>query len=284
MEDITKVAPVDNNSNEPADLQEEWRDITDPRVAPGRYQVSNLGRIRNVETGRVLKPFIARVHHYVCIALVGLGGTYPGFYVHRLVAQYFLPVPAQDQTQVDHIDGNRWNNTAINLRWVSPKENIHNPVTRERYLEANKKRIEKQFVPVQCIETEELFNSIKEAADSCGLAPCTITSSCKSFEADRQTQTSRRRVKDAKHFRYVQVDLPTIDLTIAATASTSATNRRPVRCIEDGVTYPSIHAAARAYKIAPSTIYASLAHKDNGSFFNKHKGLRTVRHFELVDN
>jgi hypothetical protein len=38
----------------------------------------------------------------------------------------------QTNTYVDHIDGNRKNNSVDNLRWVTIKENNNNPITKER--------------------------------------------------------------------------------------------------------------------------------------------------------
>ena len=46
------------------------------------------------------------------------------FYIHRLVAQHFLPKPLEHQTQVNHIDGDKSNNYLSNLAWACPKENI----------------------------------------------------------------------------------------------------------------------------------------------------------------
>jgi len=45
--------------------------------------------------------------------------------LHRLVAEHFVynPKPAE-YTQINHIDGDRWNNSAINLEWVSPSQNV----------------------------------------------------------------------------------------------------------------------------------------------------------------
>ena len=43
--------------------------------------------------------------------------------VHRLVASVFCPCPSIFHNQVDHIDGNPFNNNAANLRWVTDSEN-----------------------------------------------------------------------------------------------------------------------------------------------------------------
>ena len=43
--------------------------------------------------------------------------------VHRLVATYFLKHPNQNQTVVGHLDYNKLNNRAYNLKWMTPEEN-----------------------------------------------------------------------------------------------------------------------------------------------------------------
>ena len=53
---------------------------------------------------------------------IQLGRNKPPQYVHRLVAETFIPNP-DNKTQVDHIDGNKSNNCVNNLRWVTPHEN-----------------------------------------------------------------------------------------------------------------------------------------------------------------
>ena len=45
-------------------------------------------------------------------------------YLHRFVAELFLPKPLEHQTQVNHIDGDKSNNCVNNLEWICPKENI----------------------------------------------------------------------------------------------------------------------------------------------------------------
>jgi hypothetical protein len=44
--------------------------------------------------------------------------------VHRLVAQYFLKVPNEKQTIVAHLDFDKLNNRASNLKWMTHEENV----------------------------------------------------------------------------------------------------------------------------------------------------------------
>lgn len=51
--------------------------------------------------------------------------------LHALLALHFLPVPAHlkdVKKQVNHIDGNKSNNSLSNLEWVTPKENIQHAI------------------------------------------------------------------------------------------------------------------------------------------------------------
>lgn len=45
------------------------------------------------------------------------------FLVHRMVATCFLPAPKPGETIVGHLDFNKLNNRATNLKWMTPEEN-----------------------------------------------------------------------------------------------------------------------------------------------------------------
>ena len=92
------------------------------------YEVSSVGRVRNSKTGRVLKPS-DNGSGYMQVVLAKNGST-KTFKVHRLVAETFIENPLGKRC-VDHIDGNRRNNTIENLRWASDSENQMNAIKKQ---------------------------------------------------------------------------------------------------------------------------------------------------------
>jgi hypothetical protein len=101
-----------------------WKDIAEFEK---RYQINELGQIKNVKTLRLLTP-TTDVDGYLQIGLRKLGiRKKHWFRVHRLIALAFLTVPENYQLlHVDHIDRNKTNNLLENLRWVTPQENCDN--------------------------------------------------------------------------------------------------------------------------------------------------------------
>lgn len=94
---------------------EEWKNIKDIEC----YEISNLGKVKNSKTGRILKPKLLRGYKYVCLRKNNQNIFKQ---VHRLVAEMFIPNPL-NKPCVNHKDYDRGNNCASNLEWVSHSEN-----------------------------------------------------------------------------------------------------------------------------------------------------------------
>lgn len=115
-------------------MQEEvWKDIAGYE---GKYQVSNLGRVRSLLSGRsvVLSQNAGR-NGYMYVHVYG-----KTYLVHRLVALAFLP-NLHNKRCVDHINCNRSDNCVKNLRWVTHSENNANAITRRRMVDSAKCRV-----------------------------------------------------------------------------------------------------------------------------------------------
>lgn len=109
-----------------SDNIEVWKPIIYRNIKPDTYEVSNMGRIRNSKTGYIKKlqnnPLTGYLHCNFEI-IERKTKTYP---VHRIVATAFCVSSSPDKKVVNHIDGNKLNNKASNLEWVTSSENhIH---------------------------------------------------------------------------------------------------------------------------------------------------------------
>ena len=98
--------------------RENWRSVN----LYLNYEVSSVGRVRNVNTGRILKPSLDGGYYKVYLYIDGKGKKH---LLHRIVACEFIE-NLENKPCVDHCDGNKTNNCVSNLRWATNSENAMN--------------------------------------------------------------------------------------------------------------------------------------------------------------
>lgn len=142
------------------------------------YKINSDGIVININTNKVLKQSINNGYYDVTLTK---NKRHYRIKIHRLLANAFIP-KIKDKPYVDHIDGNKLNNSIDNLRWVNPYENYHNVVTEAKtktsiikYNKVNKS------VKVKAIDKSgnvTIYNSIGDAAKAVNGDTGTISAIC----------------------------------------------------------------------------------------------------------
>ena len=139
----------------------EWRTITEA----SNYEVSTNGQVRNRTTKKILKGRLSKNGYLQVSIKIDATQKFCNRYIHRLVALAFV-VGYRDfiqnpnnKREVNHIDGNKENNTLSNLEWVTSSEN-----QKHRHLIGNKKTSNRHIGMFNKKgEMVKDFNSILEA-------------------------------------------------------------------------------------------------------------------------
>lgn len=160
----------------------------------GYYQISNYGNVRSLDRvikektgktqtikGRVLKQRTNPGGYYY--VELSKNGTKATFAIHQLVAQAFLDNPKNKPT-VNHINGNKLNNSLPNLEWATYSENLEHAYKtglRRAVIssEVGSKNYKRKLKPEQVIEIKRLLAAgsltHKEIATKFSVARSTVT-------------------------------------------------------------------------------------------------------------
>ena len=113
---------------------EVWKDISGYE---GIYQVSDMGNVRSLDRwivykggrkglykGKILTPGLCgpKRGKYLHVVL-NKEGKRKSMYIHVLVGKAFKPNP-ENKPELNHINGNKTDNRAVNLEWTTRKENM----------------------------------------------------------------------------------------------------------------------------------------------------------------
>lgn len=222
-------------------MEEIWKDI---EGYEGLYQVSNLGRVKSLErkckvlngyrtVNERIRSLNKNRYGYITVSLNKNNKT-KICTIHRLVAIAFIENP-ENKIQVNHIDGDKSNNTVDNLEWVSQEENMQHAVntgllkfTEERNYKISsalkyknktqshreniskstkgKKHYYKNKHPksksVICITTGEIFKSMSEAAKKYNIN--TGSKICECCRGKRKSAGKHPITKEKLAWKYIE--------------------------------------------------------------------------------
>uniref|UniRef100_A0A6C0EYW4 HNH nuclease domain-containing protein n=1 Tax=viral metagenome TaxID=1070528 RepID=A0A6C0EYW4_9ZZZZ len=208
-------------------MEEVWKNIS----YSSRYEVSNLSNIRHIEKKKnitVNYERLKKTNSRARIYLPTKDNKKKNYYLHRIVAQHFIE-NTNDLPEVNHKNGDFYDNRACNLEWISKIDNMRHAVDNNLILNKFKRRI-RVFNKIS--NQEQFFDSITECAKFLNCGPGTISKIC-----------NNKKIKGSRSLKSVlQCDL-----------KGNILNK-----------FNSYHDAAEQLKISKSAIYSCCSyHKHN---------------------
>lgn len=140
--------------------------------------VSTKGRVKSFTTGKIKKPTIT-TQGYHTIKFTHLDGRQLNKGIHRMVAETFFPIKNQKFLEVNHINGDKSNNSVENLEWMTREENLQhardNKLFKQQFGETNGRY---KYTPEFIAQVKDLLEagfSYNEIAIQLGLTYSQVT-------------------------------------------------------------------------------------------------------------
>jgi hypothetical protein len=133
-----------------------WVNISESK----NCMISSYGKVKRLSYQIVTTNGAGNIPHITTVPEKILGGSKLSqkgylrvnlnnktYFIHRLVAKYFIPNP-NNKSQINHIDGNKLNNNVNNLEWVSNLENRKHAVRTGLHKGPDPKLSTKQLIEI----------------------------------------------------------------------------------------------------------------------------------------
>lgn len=154
------------------------------------YEVSNLGKVRNKKTKRILKPAISNKGYYL-VALSNKGKMHT-YTIHKLVMEHFNRCAFNNEV-INHIDGDKLNNNIKNLEYTTQKDNcikawelgLCEKIRENAYKIKHSNAIKTSKKVIQYDKNYNqigIYNSIREAERKTGISDSNIIRCCKHLQ------------------------------------------------------------------------------------------------------
>ena len=164
-----------------------------------KYEVSDTGLVRTKKTGHIHSGCIAQ--GYLSVKLTFENSRQKRFKIHRLVAEHFIENPdPKKKTFVNHIDGNKLNNSIENLEWCDKKYNNEHAIG----IGLNHIGKKKKCCMIDCSTNQiiEVFDSIAELALNYSVDGSTVSKQCRGIK-NRFNNGLKARLFDEKNNSFV---------------------------------------------------------------------------------
>ena len=141
--------------------------IKDIKGFENRYTISNLGIVRSLVSGKILKPNITKFGYARVSLRYPNCRDYKTYFIHRLVALHFIPNP-NNYLEVNHKDCNRLNNKVTNLEWVTREMNVKHSfefgnASNKGMRNPNSKLNDDDIVAIRALIKTKRFSNVKIA-------------------------------------------------------------------------------------------------------------------------